>query len=126
MKIETRTITIEQDVYIAEDGREFNNEDECRSYEHQLIGRRLAMYSYRCEAIDSAEVCRYVKLDTPDQVAEFKILCIDDRVSIIGIEEPGIYIYTEGTYGDSKTAWINMSKVIDIMNGGKQKQNDQT
>ena len=120
MKIETRKITVEQEVYIAEDGKEFDNEDECRSYEHQLIGRRLAMYSYQCAEIDSVTCCRYVKLDTPDQVAEFMVLCIDGRVSIRGIEEPGVYIYTEGTYGDSKTAWINMSKVIDIMNGGKQ------
>ena len=38
MKLETKTKTIEYEVYIAEDGKEFESEGECKLYEKKLAG----------------------------------------------------------------------------------------
>lgn len=118
MKIETRKVTVEQEVYIAEDGTEFEDEDDCEAYENTCIGENLQMYSYKLIKTTSAGCVRYAKLDTPEQVSNFITLCKAACVSIIGIEDPGIYIYTEGTYGDRETAWINVSRAIKIMESG--------
>lgn len=43
MKIEKRTRTIQQDynIYVAKDGKEFDDEDKCKHYEMILDGTRI-------------------------------------------------------------------------------------
>ena len=41
MKKEVRTKTVEYDVYIAKDGKEFNDEDKCKHHEMILDGTRM-------------------------------------------------------------------------------------
>ena len=41
MKKEVRTTTVEYNVYIAKDGKEFNSPEECENYEMILDGTRI-------------------------------------------------------------------------------------
>lgn len=118
MKTKTKLVTVEQTIYVAKDGKEFADEDDCLKYENSCIGENLQMYSYTLLKTYNVGCCRYAKIDTPEQVTDFITLCRYHGVSIRGIEAPGIYIYVEGTYGDRETAWINVSRAIEIMEAG--------
>lgn len=124
MKIETKLVMVEQTVYIASDGHEFDDELDCRWHEARLIGERLQMWNYKLEKTSDSGICRYVKLNSPEQVADFIDLCNFHGISVEGIENPGVYMYMEGTYGYRKTAWIDISKVMAIMS--EETRNDQT
>lgn len=108
MRIETRQVTVEQEVYIAEDGAEFDDEDDCEAYENALVGQRLKMYDYNEMPCDSLGECWYVKLDTQEEINSFMTLCDYMGVHRSGIKEPGVYMYTEGT----GCTWTNISEVI--------------
>lgn len=120
MKTETRKVTVEQEVYIAEDGTEFEDLDECEAYETRLIGKHLIMYTFAHDPTDSVEDCWYVKLDTREAVSDFISLCRYEEVSPEGLQEPGVYMYTEGCYGRRNNTWTNIAKIFDILNGGTQ------
>lgn len=123
MKTKTKKVTTTVEVYIADDGTEFDNEDDCRYYELKQIREKLDMYDYHLAKTNNTGCCRYVKLDTQEQVRDFIDSCKDAFVSTTGIERTGIYIYTEGTYGDRTTSWVNVTEVLSVINGGT---NDQT
>lgn len=118
MKIETRKVMIEQDVYIAEDGTEFEDQDDCEAYETRLIGKRLKMYTHSHIRTDRTEHCWYAKLDTQEEANDFITLCKFEGITALGVQGPGVYMYTEGTYGNGKDAWTNLSVLVDIINGG--------
>lgn len=112
MKISTKKITVEQEIYIADDGTQFDDIDECEAYEMRLEGERLDMYTYEYVRTSVINDCWYAKLDTNEEVSAFINLCKFDGVSSEGIEKVGLYMYTEGGYGRSKEAWTNLSEVI--------------
>ena len=112
MKTEIRKITVEQEVYIAEDGKEFEDADECEGYEMSILANRLDMYTHRCVKTNSVTNCWYVKLNTEDEASMFKRLCDFDGVSCKGIDKVGTYMYTEGGYGYGNEAWTNLSEII--------------
>lgn len=113
MRTETKQIIIEQAVYVADDGTEFDDEDDCRAYEFRLIGKRLKMYDYSSDPCSSVDSCWYVKFDTVEDVMSFIELCKFDGISYRGVDVPGVYMYTEGGYGSGSDAWTNISKIIE-------------
>lgn len=112
MREETRQVIVEQTVYIADDGKEFDDEDDCKAYEAIGSAERLKMYNYSGIKTNSVENCWYVKLDTFTDTLTFIELCKYDGISHKGIEGPGIYMYTEGNYGKGNDAWTNLSPII--------------
>lgn len=112
MKTEIRKVTVEKEVYIADDGMEFEDEYDCEAYEMRLIGKRLKMYDYKFEKSCSAGDCYYVKLDTNKEVDWFIALCRYEGIASKGINGPGTYQYVEGTYGRSKEAWVDLNDII--------------
>ena len=120
MREERRMIQTEVSVYIAEDGTEFDCEDDCESYEIRLIEKRLVMYNHRLEKVDTVDSCQYAKLSTPKEVDDFIAVCKYEGVSCGGIKSPGLYTYAEGVYG-RKDAWINISNIIKSI---EEKEND--
>lgn len=114
MKTETRKVTVEQEVYIANDGQEFDNEDDCLSHERDLLEEKLEFYGFDLWESDF-ENCVYVKTTTKEDVQNLITLAEMEGVTLKGIEvdEPGIYMYESRSDG-----WTNITKVIDIINGG--------
>ena len=112
MKTSTKTITVEKEIYIAEDGTEFDDRDDCEAYEYRLIGKSLKMYKYDFSPCQSVEDCCYVKLGIWADVQAFIDLCEYDGISHRGITVPGLYMYTEGRWGAGNDAWTNISEII--------------
>ena len=112
MKISTKQITVEKEIYIAEDGTEFDDQDHCEAYENSLIGKRLKMYSYDYSPCESVDECCYAKLGTEEDVQAFVDLCEYDGISHRGITTPGLYMYSEGRYGFANEAWVNLSEIL--------------
>ena len=119
MKTSTKTITIEKEIYIAEDGTEFDDQDDCEAYEYRLVGKRLKMYKYSFSPCQSIEDCCYVKLDTETDVQAFIDLCKYDGISHKGVTTPGLYMYSEGRYGFANDAWVNLSEILKHLESGK-------
>ena len=112
MKVEIKKITVEQEVYISEDGKEFDSSDDCEAYEYRLIGKKLKMYTHLGKPTNTVEDCLYVNLDSSESISSFVNLCKFDGISYNGIDKQGVYLYTEGRYGDGHTAWTNISEIV--------------
>lgn len=114
MKIETRKVTVEQEVYIANDGQEFDNEDDCLSHERDLLKECIDFYDDELEDSDIHN-CRYVKLDTPKSVRSLILICKLEGYPSQGLDEHklGVYMYT-----DRLDRWIYLMGLIDQLSRG--------
>lgn len=114
MKKETRKVTVEQEVYIAEDGKEFDDEDDCLSHERDLLEEKLEFYK-RDLTNGTLENCSYVYVKSAEDVANLLTLCDMDGIAISGLSnKPGVYMYSNrGDY------WINISEVVDTITRGE-------
>lgn len=112
MKSEMRKITVEQEVFIAFDGTEFTDKDDCTDYETGLRLQRFQMLDYDFRPCDSIDDCHFVNIKTADEANEFIDLCNLEGFSSEGIDEPGVYMYTYGNYGRRSRDWTNLSEII--------------
>lgn len=115
MREKTKKIIIEKIVYISDDGKEFEDYDDCEAYEMSLEANRLNMYTHKYVRTNSVTNCWYVKLNTEKEVSTFINLCKFDGISHKGIENVGLYMYTEGGYGYGNEAWTNLSEIINSL-----------
>lgn len=111
MIIERRKMTVEKEIYIAPDGKEFDDEVECEEYELRLTEKSIRMYDYQLHKTDELDSCMYVKLSSLAEVNAFLKCCAYYGISSKGIENPGLYMYVEGTYGASDS-WTNLSEIL--------------
>lgn len=117
MKTEYKEVTVKQKVYIAEDGKEFTDADDCEEYELHLLEDSVNMYDAKYEKTDF-ESCIYAHLITEEDVEHFKELCNHRyyRMSDSGIDKPGIYILDNCSITDK--SWVNLDEVIFHIRGG--------
>ena len=113
MKIETREMTVQQQVYVANDGAEFVSEEECVDYEFRLLEESLKLYDSKYNKVDNVDSCYCADLTTEADVKSFMRACITYGITTEGIDEPGIYIYC------SYDNWVNIDKVISHIRGEK-------
>ena len=112
MKTETRKVLVDQCVYIAVDGTEFDDEDECAHYEHLLKQKALEMYDENFERCDCIDDCYYAKLNSPEEVQmlidvlNYETYCIDEAPV-----NPGIYMWRDGD-------WVNLTEIVEKLGGG--------
>lgn len=106
MKIETRKVTVEKDVYIAEDGTEFYTEYDCERHDVKLIEKSLKFYTRKFVECD-LESCTYVYLKTADDVLRLISLCDFEGIATDGLTDVGVYVYD-----NHSDRWINMSEAI--------------
>ena len=111
MKKETRQVTIERDVYVAEDGREFFDKCDCEKYDFELLEKTLKFYDRIFEDSDF-ESCTYVNLKTAEDVTKIIQLCDYNGVSEEGLVNPGVYMYD--TYRDR---WVNITEAVARIEG---------
>ena len=115
MRIEKREITTTVDVYIASDGREFIDEDECEAHECDLDMGKLTFYDADLDETDF-DNCMYVKLRSHEDVSMLKDICSFTGIDSRGLKEPGVYIF-DGYSRDY--SWLNISDVVSKIMGGK-------
>ncbi len=112
MKIEQREIKITKAVFVAEDGKEFYDRDDCLEYEiNKKQDTSNIFFNDRFERCGYDE-CMYVKLDNDEQVRLFMEIYEYHGMCTEGIDGPGLYMYTESYRNDS---WTNISKAVDIL-----------
>ena len=113
MKKEFREVTIKQEVYIADDGREFMDEEDCEEYEFKCLEQSLKLYNCKCKKVNSVDECHIANLVTTDDVKNFIKACDIYDVDSDGIDMPGVYIY-DG-FND---IWLNIEGVLLRIKGG--------
>jgi hypothetical protein len=107
-----RQVMVEQTVYVANDGKEFDDEDDCLSYEASRLSETIKMRNYAGVRTNNIDNCQAVKLDNLDEIVSFIELCKYEGISHTGVHAPGVYMYTEGRYGNGNEAWTNISVII--------------
>lgn len=113
MKAEKRKVTVERFIYIAKDGREFDDESACEAYEIELTEKTIKFYDSNFEKSD-IESCTYVELNTAEEIETLKDLCRYFGISHKGItDKTGIYMYI-----DRGDAWKNISAAVDRIRSG--------
>lgn len=89
--------------YIAHDGKEFDDESECRKYEQSLPIKSVTFYDGLGNETPEISQCCYIKIDTDEALdslrANFNNLDLD------GLHWPGVYHYDTDYY-----TWILCEK----------------
>lgn len=111
MKSEIRKVTVEQEVYIADDGTEFSTEDSCEAYEIELKEKALTFYDGNFTRVDF-DSCMYVRLDTLEQVNWLREICEWNGVTSEGLDDAGVYLYLDAS---RRERWLNLTPVIEYM-----------
>ena len=112
MRTEIRKVVVEEEFYIATDGTEFDDEDDCRAYEVTKACENIKMLNYHGVKTNNVDNCQVVKLDNLDEIMSFIAVCKFEGISHRGIDAPGVYLYCEGSYGSDNEAWVNISKLV--------------
>lgn len=106
MRSEIRSITIDKEIFIADDGTEFNTEWDCEKHDAILIENSLKFYNGLFEESD-LDSCTYVHLRSAEDVSKLIRLCDFDEITTDGLDDVGVYVYDQ-----HKNRWINMSESI--------------
>lgn len=114
MKIEVREVKVMQEIYIADDGKEFDDYDDCMDHERELEKSKIAMYDRDRNRITDFDACIYVNLITGSDVDTFIWLCASEACTAHGINKPGIYMW-DNYY----EVWVNLDQVMIDIRGGK-------
>lgn len=115
MRTETRQVTVEREVYIADDGTEFEDEDSCNTYEMEQVAVSLPMYDDKYKRTDDPDLCTYVELLTYADLRKFRQLCKYCGCYTTGLDDLGLYM--AGYDG-----WLNLTTIIREIE--KEKQNE--
>jgi len=114
MKIEERNITINQTVYIANDGTEFTDKYDCIDHETMILEKSLNCYDENFNKTNVG-LCTYVNLITEDDVKNFKTISDHINSTHTGIDKPGLYMYKDDSLNG---IWINLDDVMFHIRGG--------
>lgn len=117
MRIEQKEVTVLRPVYIACDGKEFLDEDECEAYEIELVEKTLKLYDNNCEPTD-IDKSSFANLISDEDVENFKNVCEWHGISSKGIDKPALYMYDESYRSD---CWVNLDDVCFRIRRGLEK-----
>lgn len=124
MKTEVRKVEIEREVYIAEDGTVFEDEDECVDYEYEANEKSLNLYDPEYNKTDF-ENCHFVDLCTDEDVKKFESVCKVYGLSSRGADKPGLYMWNK-CYGPDNKTWANLEEIVANLLKLRGDNNDQT
>lgn len=118
MTTKTKKVAVTTTVYIACDGKEFDDRDDCVNYEFQLKEKQLLFFDSKLFP-SNLDNCTYIYIRTEAELEILQELCDFSDISCVGlIDGPGVYMYE-----DRRDKWLNISKTIDKI---KEHTNDQT
>jgi hypothetical protein len=104
MQIVDREFTITKKMYIAFDGKEFENEYDCMRYEFQLIDGRLEFYDEDYQSCGCVQAT-YAIFRTEDEINDAKATLDYYGKSHEGIDKPGTYMLVYGS-------WYNIQDIL--------------
>lgn len=117
MKHEKREVVTVNDVYIADDGTEFDSYSDCVKYEMSLLEKSLLLYTRNMEPCD-LERCWIVNIrDEEDRQTVFTVFKYRD-LTTTGLDRPGVYLYYCGV-----SRWFCISDMVDLARE-KEKENE--
>lgn len=117
MRTELREVI--EEFYIADDGTEFNNEEDCLKYEFdKRVKGGLIFYDAAMDETDCIEDCAFVDLPTEECVKGFRYLLDSSYNFTGGLEEPGVYMWW-----DTEGQWLNLDWLINHIRRGAKDEN---
>ena len=106
MEVKRKEVVIMKDIFVACDGTEFEDEDECIEHEFDIRRQELVCYDDEFNRIDF-ESCNYVGALNEDLLKLFLEICDHDGITSRGIDAIGLYKYIyKGNY------WLNISQIM--------------
>lgn len=115
MKTEYREVLVKQPVYIAEDGKKFDDEEECLDHEFELLNGTFECYGRAFTKVANVDEALYANLPTAKIVENFKKVCDVLGLTDEGVNGPGLYIYSDFLGAQ----WVNMDDAIARLRGGE-------
>ena len=109
MKIDFKEIKVTREIYIAEDGTEFDDKDECLEHEMRLYEKTIKFYDANFDNADFS-TCIYADLPNNDAIQALVELCNYERMPISGLENPGIYLYDDDAHWHKGNVWVNLTE----------------
>lgn len=108
MKIKTITKVVETEIYVAEDGTEFDSGEACADYEITKMEESMELYDYDFDKSDFDGFV-YANIRNQTEVEYFHELCRYYGVRFKnGITGPGIWLYADNDF-------INIGEAVDFM-----------
>lgn len=109
MRTEFRKVTVDQQVYIAEDGKEFTDHTKCRNHEIYLLEQVVELYTDEFERCD-LHTATFLNINNAEDVKNFKLLSNYCGMTDKGIDDtPGVYMWNNG--------WIKISYFVERVKG---------
>lgn len=92
MKRITKMVTREEEFYVARDGKEFDDEEECLNYENELNIKFIEAYDedFNRTYFDSAT---YVVIYSDEEINLIRKVCNYNGWTSEGLNESGLYRY---------------------------------
>lgn len=110
MITKTKEVKVTREIYVACDGTEFTDADDCEAHEIGLMERQFEMYDCDFDKVEAVGECCYVRLRTSDDVEQFIACCDYYGITIEGLCLPGIYAYDE--VRSRHGGWTCLDKVM--------------
>lgn len=99
MKIITKTVTREEDFFVAKDGKEFENAVDCLDYENELNIETVEAYDENFNRT-SFEGASYVVVHSDEELNSITELCGYNGWSSEGFCGKGLYRYSCNKWGE--------------------------
>ena len=119
MEVKHKEVVIVKDIFVAYDGTEFEDEDDCIDYECKLAENKISCYDENFEKA-KLDSCYFVDATDEESLTLFKALCNHYGYSENGIEGVGLYRYMDkGDY------WLNISQIMSNFEKCKRKVSEE-
>lgn len=92
MKTITRKVMLEKEYYIARDGKEFTDEDDCLNYENELNIKSIEAYDEDFNRVDF-ESATYVVIHSDEELDFICEVCDYNCWTVEGLNGYGLYRY---------------------------------
>lgn len=116
MEVKRKEVVIMKDIFVACDGTEFEDEDDCIEHEFDIRRQKLACYDEEFDRVD-IDSCDYVDATTEESLALFQEICRHYNYSRFGIEGVGLYWYEP-----KSDTWVNVSQIMSNFEKYKKKE----
>lgn len=110
MEMKQKQVTYIKTIYVANDGTEFDEQDECEAYEMRLIRNSFEFYDEKFKE-STLGSCAYAKIKTVEDAVKFLNVCEYEGITTKGIERDGIYMYADNR-------WYNITEAVSNIYGG--------
>lgn len=98
---------VEKRTYIAYNGKEFNDREECLEYERIKSHDTFKFFNDEYEEIDYIDDAGFLLIHTEDELKSFHLYCEEYNLRDKGVEGVGLYIWNNSAW-----AWENYDEYV--------------